>query len=357
MDTKKINIIFAGCSFSDDGRNQDLFDLHNMRNKPLSYFDIGLPNSVKTHFFLASDLIEQKNENVVIHTIARGSYGNHVIFDKLKEKVEEIKSNNKDEKIYAIIQLSGLFREGIMKNLDIDTKKYPYDYLDFDNMSTISYEESTLYHKHFDNIENIDEFCKNNNIEKLIYFGWANLFNNDIELFNLKTRIDKIKSIVNFFEYKDEYDEISFYCTGRKMPIKIENEYSFGDNNLYLTKGDSFGGLCEYVKSKTKIGERYWLIFDPHPSSKAYKIFYEDIIRGWLIENNIIENKPYNIDFINKVNKIIEIEYIKFTKIINLKNHSVEEISKLTYRIFKENLENNIDVINELYDRLNRKLK
>ena len=41
------------------------------------------------HKFLALDLINQNISNVKIHPIARGSYGNHVIYDKLKQKINE----------------------------------------------------------------------------------------------------------------------------------------------------------------------------------------------------------------------------------------------------------------------------
>ena len=91
-----IHIIFAGCSFSDDGSRDGKFDINCLdKNNPHYVQRLGLPNTVKMHKLLALDLINQNISNVKIHPIARGSYGNHVIADKLKQKIN-------DEKIFFI---------------------------------------------------------------------------------------------------------------------------------------------------------------------------------------------------------------------------------------------------------------
>jgi hypothetical protein len=78
----KKHIIFAGCSFSDEGNNEDNFNVELLKNT-ISYETLRIPVSIKIHKYFALDLINQnKIDNVKIYTIARGSYGNHVIFDK-----------------------------------------------------------------------------------------------------------------------------------------------------------------------------------------------------------------------------------------------------------------------------------
>ena len=192
----KIHIVFAGCSFSDDGSRDGKFDMNSLNKDNPHYVQrLGLPNTIKMHKFLALDLINQNISNVKIHPIARGSYGNHVIYDKLKQKINELKKVYPNEKIYAVIQLSAFLRRSpnnsVQYGVDIDIKDYPYDYMDsFTEITNLGYRD--IFVKHFQNIENISNFCKENDVENYMFFGWANIFTYDVTKYGFK--IQKFRS-------------------------------------------------------------------------------------------------------------------------------------------------------------------
>ena len=98
----KKHIIFAGCSFSDEGVFEDNFNVSILKNT-ISYETLGIPiTTIKIHKYFALDLINQnKIDDFRIYTIARGSYGNHVIFDKYNKDII-----NETKKIEAVERLS-----------------------------------------------------------------------------------------------------------------------------------------------------------------------------------------------------------------------------------------------------------
>lgn len=344
-----IHVIFAGDSFSHN--HNDDYDINNLIGD-ISFSELLSSNDViRTYTFFALDIINQ-NKNIKIHTIGRVSYGNHVISNKFEEKVKQIQKEYPNDKIYGIIQFSGLVRQtrnGTLPYLDIDTLDYPYDYVD---INTDIKDEKEIFERHFDNIEKLNNFCKKNNIKTYMYFGWANIFESDIKKYNLDDRIRIIESIVDFYKYEDSDDEMQFYCAGKKP---IDSKSFFGDIKLYKTIGDLYGGLTEYVRSKLSIGKRYNFIFDAHPNTNANQIFYNDKIRKWLIKEDIINDMPLENKIENKIENIKNFEYIRFIQLIDGNFDYFSDIMNISSKLISEGLDpDNCKIV---FYNLNKKIK
>lgn len=345
------HIIFAGCSFSDEGVFEDNFNVELLKNT-ISYETLRIPTTIKIHKYFALDLINQNKINdVKIYTIARGSYGNHVIFDKLKQKVADIKLNYPNDKIYAIVQLSALLRPSVkMKNMDINVDNYPYDYgvenlNDYDSIKNI-------FTNHIINIENINNFCKENGVISKIFFGWANLFMEDFIEYDLIHKIEDLKKIVTFYKYNSADDELQTFCAGKKTII---NSKLINGINTYNVPSDEFGGITEYCRDNLEIGKRYNLITDAHPSSNAYYVFYKDIIRDWFIDNNILFNTPENVENIILFNDVFNFEYIRFMNTLNVPQSDNELISAESWEISLKNKLEDIQFVTNRFKQLNSK--
>jgi uncharacterized protein YjbK len=90
--------------------------------------------TLKLPTLISLDIFNQKlSQEITVHILGKGSAGNHYISEALFRKVNEIRSNYQDDEIFAIIQLTALFRndENMSKNItEIDVEKYKYDYYD-----------------------------------------------------------------------------------------------------------------------------------------------------------------------------------------------------------------------------------
>lgn len=343
---QQTHIIFAGCSFSDEGIFCDDFDMESLKSE-ITYKTLQTSSTLKIHKYFALDLINQNINNVKIHTIARGSYGNHVIFDKLKNKIFEIKKKYPNDIICASIQLSAFMRNGIMSGLDIDTTDYPYDYstTHINNFDILK----THFEKHIQNIENIYKFCDDYSIKNIIYFGWANLSTSDFKLFNLEHKIPELKKIMFFYKYKESYDEMSTYCSGKK---ELHDFKKINGIKTYNVPSDEFGGISEYGRDKLNVGERYHLHFDAHPSSKTYQVFYNDIIKPWFINIGILKNITTDFKIINN---IFEFEYIRFKNTNNIKQTDYRLIADVSYNIMSSNKIDNQNYIIDEFNKINKK--
>ena len=348
------HIIFAGCSFSDDGKMNDDFD-YSKYNKDMSFEDLSYPITIKMHQLLAMDLENQNVNDVTIHTIARGSYGNHVISDMFIKKVNELKENYPDDKIYGIVQFSALFRNGLNINVpNINQKDYPYDYVTDDMAFKNKYDFSSIYNKHVDNIIDLKNFCNKSSIESYFYFGWANIFENDVINYDMIDKIKKLETFINFFEYKDVYDEIGFYCSGNK-PVKLK-EYSYlGNGGLYHVTSDKYGGLIEYGREHLDIGKRYHLIYDPHPNSNCYYIYYNDILKNWLNDMGIISVLPLDEKYEKMLKKIFNFEHARFMNTVDTINKNNEEVSNLSSELIRDNKIDDIPYVIRKFKKLNDK--
>lgn len=332
---KKIHVIFAGDSFSDDGRGDDKFDLEYLKSDDIKYGNMCVPTTIKLHSFFAVDFVNQNKNNIIVHTLGRGSYGNHVITDVFKQKVNEIKLENPNDEIYGIIQFSAFVRYGLNNsgsNQDLKIKDYPYDYMN-ENSQEIS--EREIFVKHFENIENLNKFCLDHQVKHFMYFGWANIFSKDIKRLHLENEVSSLKKIMNFYEYKNNEDEIPHYCAGYKE-VKQSNNLFLGTNKTYYITGDYFGGLSEYCRDRLEMGERYNLIFDPHPSTKAYHLFYMEIIRKFFIEDGLIEDRPLPNKIVKMIENVFKYEYIRFITLIDTNNQQIHDIMQVCEKIFTE---------------------
>lgn len=351
---QKHHIIFAGCSFSDEGVFNDNFNVDLLKNN-ISYETLRVPTTLKIHKYFAIDLINQnKIDDVKIYTIARGSYGNHVIFDKLKEKIINIKKNYPNDKIYAVIQLSALLRPaGKMNSIDININDYPYDY-NFENLT--DYESiKNVFLNHINNIENINNFCKTYNVTNKIFFGWANLFMEDFIEYNLTHKISELNNIVTFYQYNDCLnDEMETYCAGKKPKL---NSKIINGINTYNILGGKFGGITEYARDVLPIGRRYNLITDAHPTSNSYYIFYKNFIKEWFIENDILSNLDENEFCKNIYKNIFEFEYIKFMNTLNVAQQDNNLISDISWDIVTKNRLHDTLFVIQQFQKLNNKSK
>jgi len=346
----KKHVIFAGCSFSDEGNNEDNFNVELLKNT-ITYETLRTPVSIKIHKYFTLDLINQnKIDNVKIHTIARGSYGNHVIFDKLKQKIDYIKSNYPNDKIYAVVQLSALLRPIGKCNVDIDVKDYPYDYC-VENLSDYDYIKD-VFTNHINNIENIDNFCKKNNVINKIFFGWANLFMEDFIEYDLVHKIDNLKKIVSFYKYNSVDDEMETYCAGKK-PI-INSNLIFGLKTYKVPSGE-FGGINEFSRDNLEIGKRYNLIWDSHPSSNSYYVFYKNIIKQWFVDNNILSNTLENQQNLHLFKNVFNFEYIRFMNTLEVNKNDFQLIADSSKEILIKNKLEDVDFVTNAFKKLNNK--
>ena len=346
-----IHIIFAGDSFSSN--LSDTLNLDYLIDNNFSFNSILNVGVIMNYMFFALDLINQQKKDLRIYTIGRPSYGNHVISDKFKNKVKQIQTEYPNDLMYGIIQFSGFVRNTKShSHLKIDLKKYQYDYIDYSKSHII--DEKEIFEKHFNNIENLYSFCKMNNIETYMYFGWANIFEKDIQNYNLYNRIEKINEIVDFQEYSESEDEIDFYCIGKKPKDIIK--FSSGIK-LYRTFGDLYGGLTEYARSKLPVGKRYIYLFDPHPSSQSNYIFYKDKIKKWLISKNIIDDTILNTEIEDKIKTIFDFEYFRSTILINATSKHFEDISSISNIIINKDVILNPDEYKKIFYDLNKKYK
>ena len=123
----------------------------------------------------------------------------------------------------------------------------------------------------------------------------------------MNDRIEKIKKIVTFFPYDKNLDEMENYCAGYKFSKKI------GDNiNLYEVGPNYFGGMTDYIRSFVEIGERYIMSYDAHLTSKSNVIFYDKVIKPWLISKNLLVEKSLDDKILEKIKFIFDLEKLKY---------------------------------------------
>jgi hypothetical protein len=350
MDTKTTHIIFSGCSFSDDGSQEDVYDIKTIRENNFSLKSFRYPTTIKLHTFFAFDLINQNKSNIKIHTLARGSFGNHVIADKFIKKVNEIKIQFPNDEIVGVIQFSALVRRGLKTTgFDVDLNQYPFDYMTYDEKNNYS-DIKIIFEKHIDNIINLKSFCKNNNIKNFMFFGWANFFKEDVVEVDISDKMVELEKIVNFVKYNDSIDEMQYYCAGKK-PTNIEENDEFCGIKLYQSKSDDYGGLIEYSRDRLPIGKRYYLPTDPHPSTNAYYIYYTEILKKWFIDINILNDIEFTPKQLDILNHIFEFEFIRFKITNNSKQTENEKISQLSYDIIDNNKLCDIDYIENVFKK------
>jgi hypothetical protein len=332
------NIVLAGCSFSDTGIR---FPNEPVLVKQINYdnelIDVGgLPGEAKNQHFIEIELNNQnKQHNVTLYNVARGSFGNHVITHRFKEKVNDILEQNPNAKIVGIVQLSALLRADSVQ-VEINTKDFPFDY-ENPFLKQKIYSLETFYEKHLDNIIDLKQFCDSKNIEVLVYFGWANLYSNYFSQYpNLIPKLNKVKEIVTFIEYDVHEDECANYCAGPKnVTSKYFKTIDEKEIEIYKLGADNFGGIAEYAREKLEIGYRYISWFDAHPSTASHFLWYKDIVRPFLLKTGVLNPEsefPKNVE--NNLKVICDVQKKRFIKWFGLEY--VHEDAHATFKRYKD---------------------
>lgn len=278
-------IDFFGCSFTESPAFSNLpvigeFDIikyamHCQSTKPISSF-------------LEYDLLYNSVDNFKINNFGGGSFGNHVIKEVIKNRINLL---DKTKKNIAIVQLSALLRnpasfENVFQNkhsallkfeknyvnwFDINPDRVRNDYfVEFDNMDS-------FYESHIKNLEDIIDILRENYFDFYIHFGWDFSTDDFVKIFEQN---DKLK-IIGKWDY--EFDLKSF--------AYFENQTKY--NRLFKKIKGNYGGMLEYSANKLEDKLRYVHITqDHHPSYFSNKIFYIEIIRPFIL-NFIQLNKNY----------------------------------------------------------------
>jgi hypothetical protein len=166
-----------------------------------------------------------------------------------------------------------------------------------------------------------------------MFFGWANIFTYDVTKYGFKNEIERLQKIVNFYPYKETNDEIPHYCAGQKELKRVKDETG---KTLYITPPDNYGGLTEYTRERLKVGERYFFDKDPHPSTTAYNLFYNELLKKWFIEKHIIQD--IELDEFNKniIETVLYFEYNRYVNLWNYKNKDMHEVNFETHKFLNE---------------------
>ncbi len=254
-----MTILIVGCSFSED---------------------INLDNTQSWSYLLRDYL---KNESINIVNLSQSGQGNGVISDLVMDYVS---NSNVD---LVLIQWSAFTR--IYPNEVLSKHWNKYKNLDWieegDNIDLLT-KESTLHS--LNTIIETQKFLKNKNIDYRMWFGWQQVYPEQIKEFGYTNMIEDIESDDNFllFQQNDMWDdELEGYGLFSKSNYAITLSKMTGlfkgENYYYKTK---WGGMSEYIRMNLNKG-KYISKTDFHPSSNAHKLFFDDIIKP--LFNNINE--------------------------------------------------------------------
>jgi hypothetical protein len=360
MDT--IHIISAGCSFSDIGDDKLIIPNNDLKNGTPAVDSLCNPiNTIKYLNYLAYEL-NYTNNNCIIHTIGKGSSGNHTIFHLYKNKVNElINSGINPKNIYSTIQLTSIARPThCMVDNYINIDNYQYDYVNaFEQLGIESYR--ILIEKHIENIENIINFNLNNKIYNYkIFFGWATYFKDELIEMGLYDRLVKLKELnLVPFKYSDKQDILNKNCSAK---LKLINLFK-NEKEIQIVKGDEFGGMAEICREYTNLDEYFYCSYsDSHLNAFGNYIFYANFYRNFFIEWKLLNttNKiEQDTQFWDKLKAYFLVQQYAFkqskhTDIHQSEKHKNEFIDIVKNTIFKEIIEKEkriqleIDRINEL---------
>ena len=257
-----MKILIVGCSFSED---------------------INLDNTQSWSYRLRNYL---KNESIEIVNLSESGQGNGVISDLV---IDYVTQNKVD---FVLIQWSAFTR--LYKESPLSKHWNKYKNLDWEesngsNLDLLTF-ESTF--NSLNSIIKTKEYLIENGINYKMWFGWQQIYPEQIERFKLKHLTDMILEDENFllFHQKETWDnELKNYGLFSKS--------NYADTLLKLvglSKGDNYypetkwGGMSEYIRMNLNKG-RYISEYDAHPSSEAHRIFFEGVIKPMF--NNINTNE------------------------------------------------------------------
>ena len=309
----KIYIITAGDSFTDSHMPYITTDNKHtylgLSDKLTYYKELCLPDySLKYQYFLINELWES-GVNFDFYNIGKGSCGNHVIFHRYKQKVNELlKKGVNPKNIYGTLQLSGLARSTnpvyeIELNLS-NIEGAEWDYIDNLNPTVNLYKD--VLEAHISNLENIIQWNKDNGIEHFnMFFGWAIFYENELIEYNLKERFELIdRNYFTYFDYKERVDVIKHNCVGVKQILKT----IFGIKEKYIIQSGKYGGMTEFVADRTIDSQKYYMShYDSHLNTygnyKWYAEYFRNLYVQWgvLNEVNLIEQNQKLNNILHKI--------------------------------------------------------
>ncbi len=280
-----INIDFFGCSFTESPMwemtpklgefNVLLYSMHTQSTKPVSNF-------------LEFDLAYNNIHSYKVNNFGGGSFGNHMIKEVIKNRVNN--SNSKDGNI-AIVQLSALLRnptsfETIFSSeYSTLTKVEKYGITEFkinpENVRLDYFVEvddmNEYYNIHIKNIKEIIDLLTANYSKFFIHFGW-DVSTREFEKLWYES---EVKNFVQIWDYEYPLKNLAYF----------ENQSKY-DKIIKKCKG-TMGGMLDYSANQLDESLRYVHITgDHHPSYFSNKIFYKDIIKPFL-QNTIELKKSY----------------------------------------------------------------
>ena len=247
-----MKILIVGCSFSED---------------------INLDNVTSWSYRLRDYL---KSSDYEVTNLSESGQGNGVISDLVIDYV----SNNQIDLV--LIQWSAFTR--IFKIVPTSKHWNKYKNLDWesgdvDKLDLLTFEST---YNSLNAIINIQEFLNKNNIKYKMWFGWQQVYPEQIEHFQLTHLIDIINEDENFilFHQKETWDnELKNYGLFTKSNYATTLLKLFG-----LSKGENYypetkwGGMSEYIRMNLN-KNRYISETDSHPSSEGHRVFFEGVIK------------------------------------------------------------------------------
>ncbi len=301
---EKIYIVTAGDSFTDSHmpfiNSDDIYSQWGLQEKFIEWTEIcRMDYSMKYQYFLIYELLN-KGIEFEYYNVGVGSAGNHVIFHRYKNKVQELLDKGVNPKnIYGTIQLSGLCRQTnptyeVFFDLP-NIEGSEVDYIGNIHPNTGGFDE--VINAHILNLEKIVEWNKQNKIEHFnMFFGWAVFYEDELIKYNLKEKFDNIDKDYFFrYEYSEKIDLIEIPCVGLKRVLRT----LFSDRNKYLIEAGKYGGMTELVRDNATENEYYYIAYwDSHLNTFGnyswYRLYYRNLFENWgVLDNiNIFEEDP-----------------------------------------------------------------
>ena len=131
-------------------------------------------------------------------------------------------------------------------------------------------------------IVNLMEYLDGINQNYKMWFGWQQVYPEQIEEFGLTHLTDKIKNNKNFylFNQKECYDyELENYGLISKSNYPLTLKKLFGlDKGNYFHPATEWGGMTEYIRENMD-KDKYVSPTDMHPSTKGHEFFYNTFIK------------------------------------------------------------------------------
>jgi len=265
------HIIIVGDSFSDVNLRSEIYDYNFVNLKNITSLITG--GSIKPATQICLDVIDQKKQkDILIHTVAKGSAGNHYISDKLYEKVQQIN------------------------------------------------------------------------------FGWSTIYDQDLLTFKISDKVKQIENFVTFFPYEKSLDEMESYCAGLKHVQLLDN-----NSKLYYVGPNKYGGMTDFIRNYVPIGERYIMSYDAHLTSKSNVIFYDKVIKPWLISVGLIHDLKLSEERHKVYELLFSIEKLKYEIFFGTDRSDYDQIQNLI-RSLLENSVSNINLYKQSFEDLRYKM-